>query len=173
MVPFHLSNLCTRIQAAYHVDELWGYQAGGQDSPQYISIHRVERCGDPHRLPAAQCGSHADVENTECQDAIYGRLLGCETRLFVALVSWQLLADPAVKNSYQYLPWHTKEGNHPLAVTLLGVSFWGNDNACVQSVEMIPVFQMGPNRMSIHTRTAVLPRNIISKSLPLHKSHHE
>ena len=26
-------------------------------------------------------------EDTECQDAIYGRLLGCETRLLVALVS--------------------------------------------------------------------------------------
>ena len=35
----------------------------------------------------------------ECQDAIKGKLRGCETRLLMALVSYQLLADPVEKNS--------------------------------------------------------------------------
>ena len=40
-------------------------------------------------------------EYTEYQDVIYGRLLGCETRLLMALVSEQLLADPIEENSCQ------------------------------------------------------------------------
>ena len=83
------STLYTRIQAGYKVDELWGYSAEGQDSLEYISVHRVER------LAVVDIGCQqlsAEVtqtpgEDTECQDAIYGRLLGCETRLLVALVS--------------------------------------------------------------------------------------
>ena len=37
------STFCTRIQAGYQVDELLRYSAEGQDSPEYISFHRVER----------------------------------------------------------------------------------------------------------------------------------
>ena len=55
------STLCTR-QAGYQVDKLWGYSTEGQDSPVYISVHRVERLADPYRLPTAHCVSHADAQ---------------------------------------------------------------------------------------------------------------
>ena len=66
-----------------------GYSAEGQDSPKYISVQRVERlsgipvgCQQPS-VEATQMRN----EERECQDAIYGGLLGCETRLLVAPVS--------------------------------------------------------------------------------------
>ena len=68
------STLCTRIQAPYKVGELWRYFSEGQDSPEYISVHRVERLAEIH-IGCQQ--SNAEVmqtlrEDTECQDAIYG-----------------------------------------------------------------------------------------------------
>ena len=73
---------CTRIQAGYQVDELWVYSAEGQDSPKYISVHRVERLAEIHigcQQPNAEVTQTLD-EDPECQNAIYyGRLLGCET----------------------------------------------------------------------------------------------
>ena len=81
------STLCTRIQAGYQDDERQRYSSEGQDSPEYIWVHQAER-GDPHRLQSALCRSHTDAQwDTECQDAIFGRLLGYETRLLMALVS--------------------------------------------------------------------------------------
>ena len=71
------STLFIRIQAEYQVDELWGYTAEGQNSPEYISIHRVERRPEIHigcQQPNAEI-TQTLGENTECQDAIYGRLL--------------------------------------------------------------------------------------------------
>ena len=68
---------------------LWQYSAEGQDSPEYISVHRVEHFAEIHlgcQQPRAEV-TQTVVEDTECQDAIYGRLLGCETRLLLALVS--------------------------------------------------------------------------------------
>ena len=65
----------------------------------------------------------------ECQDAIYGRLLVCESRLLMALE--QLLADP-VENSCQDLAWHRGKGNPSVVVTLLGFTLSlpdENDNA--------------------------------------------
>ena len=81
MVPSHLTALCTRIQARYQVDELRRYSAEGQDSPEYISVNRVERLAEIHigcQQPNAEVTQTLD-EDTECQDAIYGKLLGCET----------------------------------------------------------------------------------------------
>ena len=83
------SNLCTRIQARYQVYELWGYFAGDQNPPEYISVHRVERFSE---IPIGCQQPTAEVtqslsEDTECQDAIHGRVLGRPTRLLVALVS--------------------------------------------------------------------------------------
>ena len=56
---------------------------------KYISVHRVDRlaeinigCQQPNTEVTQTLG-----EDTECQSAIYGRLLGCETRLLMALVS--------------------------------------------------------------------------------------
>ena len=42
------SALCTRIQVDYQVDELWGYSAEGEDSREYISVHRVKRFAEIH-----------------------------------------------------------------------------------------------------------------------------
>ena len=82
------SIFCTRIQAGYHVDEFWGYSAEGQDSPEYISFHRVKHlaeidigCQQPSATRTQTFG-----EETECQGAIYGRLLRCENRLLMAQV---------------------------------------------------------------------------------------
>ena len=88
MGPSHLTALCTRIQAGYQVDDLRRYSEEGQDSPEYISVHRVERLAEIHigcQQPNAEV-TQTLVEDTECQDAMYGRLLGCETRLLMALV---------------------------------------------------------------------------------------
>ena len=64
----------TRMQAEYQVDELWGHFAEGQDSPNYISVHRVERFAEIHigyQQPSAEV-TETFGEDTECQDAIYG-----------------------------------------------------------------------------------------------------
>ena len=56
-----------------------GYSAEGQDSPEYIPVHRVERLAVIHigcQQPSAEI-MQTFGEDTECQDAIYGRLLGC------------------------------------------------------------------------------------------------
>ena len=89
MVQSQLKALCTRIQAGYQVDELWGYSTESQDSPEYISLHRVKRIAEIHIGSQQPCAEAIEMlgEDTECQDAIYGRLFGCETRLFMALVS--------------------------------------------------------------------------------------
>ena len=83
------STLCTRVQARYQVDELRLYSAEGQDSPEYISVHRVERLAEVHigcQQPYVEV-TQTFREDTECQDAIYDTLLGCETRLLMALLS--------------------------------------------------------------------------------------
>ena len=90
MVPSHLKALCTKIQAGYQVDELRRYSAEGQDSREYVSVNRVERLAEIHiggQQPTAEV-TQTLGEDMECQDAIYGRLLGCETRLLMALVSY-------------------------------------------------------------------------------------
>ena len=49
-------------------------------------------------------------EGKECQDAIHGRVvLGCETRLLVALVSEKLSADLVDDNSCHDIAWHKEE----------------------------------------------------------------
>ena len=58
----HLSNLCTRIEAGYQVDELGRYSVGGQDSPEY-------------QQPNAEV-TQTLGEDTKFQDAIYGSFLG-------------------------------------------------------------------------------------------------
>ena len=81
--------LCTKVQAGYQVDELWGYSAEGQDSPEYISVQQVELLAEIHigcQQPNAEI-TQTLGEDTECQKSIYGRLLGRETRLLMALVS--------------------------------------------------------------------------------------
>ena len=125
MVPSHLRALSVSeyhylIQAGYQVDELWSYCAEGQDSPQYISIHRVERLAEIHigcQQPTVKV-TQTLSEDTECQ--VSGKLLGRETRLLVALLSEQLLAGP-VENSCRNLAWH-REVNPHVVVTLLNVT---------------------------------------------------
>ena len=108
------STFCTRIHARYQVDELWEYPAEGQDSLEHISVHRVERLTEIYtgsQQPRAEVTQEI-VEDTECQDTIHGRLLGCETELLMALVSKQLLADLVENNSCQELAWHREEATH-------------------------------------------------------------
>ena len=96
MMPSHITALCTRIQAGYQVDELLRYSAEGQDSPEYISFHRVERLAEVHIRYQQRNAEVTQTfgEDTGCQYAIYVRLLGCETRLLMALVSsfWRTLS---------------------------------------------------------------------------------
>ena len=83
------NTLCNRIQAGYQVDELWGYSAKGPNSPEYSWVHRVDCLVEIHigcQHPSAEV-TQTVSEDTECQDAIYGRLLWCETTLLMALVS--------------------------------------------------------------------------------------
>ena len=152
------STLCTRIQVRYQVDELRRYSAEGQDSPEYISVHRVQRLAEIH-IGCPQTNAKVTLgEDTECQDAIYGRLFGCETRLLMALVSEQLLADPIEENSSQGLAWHREEGN-----SLWLLHSWvspfpfhtGMTTPRLQSVGMTPVFQMEHNRVCNHRKAAV------------------
>ena len=66
-----------------------GYAKKGQDSQNDISVHRVEHPAKIHigcQQPTAEV-NHTLNEDTECYDAICGRLLGYETRLLMALVS--------------------------------------------------------------------------------------
>ena len=73
----------------YQVDKLWPYSAEGWDSPEYISVNRVERLAEINigcQQPNAEVTQSLD-EDTECQDGIYRRLLGCQTRPIMALVS--------------------------------------------------------------------------------------
>ena len=88
------STHCTSIQAGYQIDELRWYPAEGQDFPEYISFQRAERLTEVH-IGCQQPNTEVTQtlrEDTECQDAIYGRLLGCETRLLMALVSLPTLS---------------------------------------------------------------------------------
>ena len=81
------STLCTKIQAGYQVDELRRYSAEGQDSPEYISVNQVKRLAEIHigcQQPSSEI-TQTLGEDTECRDAIYGRLLGCETTLLVPM----------------------------------------------------------------------------------------
>ena len=67
------STLCTRIQAEYHVDDLWGYSAEGLDSLDYISVHRVEHLAEIHigcPQPTAEV-TRTLSEDTDFQDATY------------------------------------------------------------------------------------------------------
>ena len=86
MVPPHLT---APSVPEYRPDELWEYSEDGQDSPEYISVCRVERPPEIHiscQQPSAEV-TEMLIEDTERQDAIYSRLLRCETRMLVALVS--------------------------------------------------------------------------------------
>ena len=88
MVTSHHTELSTRIQAGYQVDELRLYSAESQDYPEYNSVHRVERLAEVHiscQQPNAEVTQRLNGDR-ECQDAIYGRLLACETRLLVVPV---------------------------------------------------------------------------------------
>ena len=74
------STRCTEIQAGYQIDKLWRYPTKCQCSPEYISIHCVERLAEIHigwQQPSAEITwtLSADTER-----------LGCETRLLVAPV---------------------------------------------------------------------------------------
>ena len=55
----------------------------------YISVQRVERLMEIHIGCQQPCAEVTQTlsEDTECLDAIYGRLLRYETRLLTALVS--------------------------------------------------------------------------------------
>ena len=99
------STLCTRIQAGCQFDELWGHSAEGQDSSEYISVLTVERLAEIHSVchqPNAEIMQTLNGD-TECQDAMYGRVLGNETILLMAPVSWQFLGDHIKENSCQNL----------------------------------------------------------------------
>ena len=78
MVPSQLTALCTRIQAGYQVDELWGYSAEGQDSPGNISFTE----SNDLRFTIY------DFRFTVYDNVMYGRVLMCETGLLMALVSF-------------------------------------------------------------------------------------
>ena len=72
MVLSHLTALCTKMQAVYQVDELWGHSAECQDSPEYISVRRVERIAEiliGCQQPIAEV-AQTHSEDTDCQDAI-------------------------------------------------------------------------------------------------------
>ena len=90
MVPSHLAALSVPKYRPNinQFDEIQEYFVEGHDVPEYISVYRVERLAEIH----IGCQPSAEVtqtltEDTKCQDAIDGRLVGCETRLLVALVS--------------------------------------------------------------------------------------
>ena len=74
-----------------------------EDSPEYISVQRVECLAEIHRYYQRQTPEIAQIEDTECQDAICGRLLVCETRMLRALMSWQLSAFSVERNLCPYL----------------------------------------------------------------------
>ena len=78
----------TRIQAGYPVDELYEYSKNGQDFPSQtphrhtLPKERDTGCQQPNAKVTQTRG-----EDTECQDAIYGGLFGCQSRLLMALVN--------------------------------------------------------------------------------------
>ena len=82
------------------MDELLGVVREGLGfSIVYLGSPSQTLCGNPHRLPTSQCEYQADAQccYTECQNAIYGRRLECETILLMALVCEQVLADTVEK----------------------------------------------------------------------------
>ena len=67
-----------------------------QDSRGFILVQRVKRLAQIHtgcQRPTVE-NTQTLSEDTDCQDAIYGKFLGCETGL-----------NPVEKNSCQDLTW--------------------------------------------------------------------
>ena len=107
-MPSHLTVLSVPdYRPDIRLTSFGGNRRGGHDSPKFISLHRVERLAEIRigcQQPDAEI-TQTLIENTECQDATYGRLLGCETTQKTAGgAGEQLLPDSIEENSCQDLP---------------------------------------------------------------------